>query len=147
LKTAHHLTEDVVHIAYHYYQDDWGINSHTIELKYRHHLSAKDYLQPHLRYYTQTAADFYRHSLVDSEVSSLPDYASADYRLAEFNTITYGLKYGYLIDTEHELSGRIEFIQQTGDSSPSDAIGEQRNQDLYPQLNAFVLQLSYSFSW
>lgn len=146
-KTAHHLTEDVINFAYRYYTDDWGIDSHTADLKYRFKLSDKDYLQPHIRYYTQTAADFYRHSLLASEVSALPDYASADFRLGEFETMTYGIKYGRVLGKNHEISGRIEIMQQTGDSNPADAVGEQQNHDLYPDLDATILQFSYSFIW
>jgi Protein of unknown function (DUF3570) len=145
-KTAHHLTEDVINIAYRYYQDDWGINSHTVDLKYRYELSDKNFLQPHIRFYSQSAADFYRHSLLASETNNLPEFASPDLRLAEFNTVTVGLKYGHKLGANKSISGRIEIMQQTG-SQPADAVGEQLNQDLHPDLSAIILQLSYSFVW
>lgn len=146
-KTAHHLTEDVINVAYRFYQDDWGISSHTVDLKYRYELSDRDYLQPHIRFYSQTAADFYRHSLLTSEVSgTLPEYASPDLRLSEFDTFTIGLKYGYKLSTNKSISGRIEIMQQTG-SQPDDAVGEQLSQDLHPDLSAIILQVSYSFVW
>jgi len=144
-KIAHHLTEDVINFAYRYYTDDWGVDAHTMDLKYRWRLTDRDYLQPHIRYYSQTAADFYRHSLLASE--ALPDYVSADLRLGEFDTITYGIKYGRVLGKNNEISARIEFMQQTGDSNPADAIGEQQNHDLYPDLDAIILQVSYSFIW
>jgi len=144
-KTAHHLTEDVINFAYRFYTDDWGINSHTLDLKYRFTLSDTDYLQPHIRYYSQSAADFYRHSLLTGE--TVPEFVSADSRLGEFNTMTYGLKYGRSLGKNNEISARIEFMSQTGDSSPTDAVGEQLNQDLYPDLDAIILQFSYSFIW
>lgn len=144
-KIVHHLPEDVINFSYRYYTDDWGINAHTADLKYRINLSDRTYLQPHIRYYTQTAADFYRHSLLASE--TVPDFVSADYRLAAFDGITYGLKYGKKLAKNSEVSGRVELIQQTGNSHPADAIGEQLNHDLYPGLTAVVLQLSYSLTW
>ncbi|MCK4710306.1 MAG: DUF3570 domain-containing protein, partial [Gammaproteobacteria bacterium] len=146
-KTAHHLTEDVINFAYRYYQDDWGIKSHTFDLKYRFELSDKDFLQPHLRFYSQSAADFYRHSLLASEATSLPDYASADLRLGEFDAVTVGLKYSRKLSTNESWSTRLEFLQQTGNSHPDDAIFEQLNHDLYPDLNAVIIQFSYSFIW
>ena len=146
-KTAHHLTADVINIAYRYYQDDWGIVSHTVDLKYRFELSDKDFLQPHIRYYSQSAADFYRHSLLASELSALPEFASADFRLGEFNTTTLGLKYGRDLGANQAFSSRIEIMRQSGNSQPADAFGEQLNHDLYPDLTAIILQLSYSFSW
>ncbi|MDH5516477.1 MAG: DUF3570 domain-containing protein [Gammaproteobacteria bacterium] len=146
-KTAHHFTDDVINIAYRYYQDDWGIVSHTADLKYRYELSAKSFLQPHIRFYSQTAADFYRHSLLASEASALPDFASADFRLGEFNSTTIGLKYGRELGNNRHFSSRLEVMQQSGNSQPADAFGEQLNQDLYPDLTAIILQFSYSFIW
>ena len=144
-KTARHLTEDVINMAYRYYQDDWGINSHTIDLKYRYELSERNFLQPHIRFYSQTAADFYRHSLKDNE--TLPAFVSADLRLAEFNTVTIGLKYGHKLSSNKTVSARLEIMQQTGNSQPADAIGEENNQDIHPDLSATILQFSYSFIW
>ncbi len=34
---------------------------------------------------------------------------------------------------------------QTGESSPADAIGVQRNYDMYPSLEATTFQVNYSF--
>ena len=62
-RVAHHLTEDVIHFSYRYFWDDWGISSNTFDLKYRYQMG-RSYLQPHVRYYMQEAADFYRHDLV-----------------------------------------------------------------------------------
>ena len=144
-QTVHHLTADVINIAYRYYQDDWGISSHTIDLKYRYELSDTDFLQPHLRFYSQTAADFYRHSLLTSE--ALPDFASADFRLAEFDSTTIGLKYSHKLRQNQNLSARLELMRQSGNSHPADAIGEQTQHNLYPDLTAVILQFSYSLNW
>jgi len=38
--------------------DDWGVNSHTIDAKYRFRFN-NQYLEPQLRWYTQSKADFY----------------------------------------------------------------------------------------
>ncbi len=62
-RVAHHLTEDVIHFSYRYFWDDWGISSNTFDLKYRYQMG-RSYLQPHVRYYLQEEADFYRHNLV-----------------------------------------------------------------------------------
>ena len=45
--------------------DDWGIDSQTLDLHLRFAMGEGRYLQPHLRYYTQSAADFYRTVLFD----------------------------------------------------------------------------------
>ncbi len=140
--TAHHLTEDVVHFTYRYFWDDWGIDSHTFDLKYRYEIGAGHYLQPQVRYYMQSAADFYRHSLVDSE--TLPKYLSSDQRLGEMSSYTIGLKYGFPIFTDGKLSLRIAYMQQSGDSSPSDAIGSQKQVDLFPTLEAMIVNVNFN---
>lgn len=145
-KTVLHLPEDVVHFSYRYYQDDWGIKSHTAELNYHLKFGKSGfYLEPQVRYYEQTAADFYRHSLIDG--ADLPDYASADYRLAEMSSYTYSLKVAASTGKDGELSARFMTMQQTGNSHPVDAVGLQQNLDLYPGLNATALQLSWNFKF
>jgi hypothetical protein len=74
----------------------------------------------------------------------LPDYASADYRLAEMQGNTIGLKFGMPTSDQGEWSVRIERMVQTGNSHPTDAIGIQQNYDLYPKLDVTTLMISYS---
>ncbi|HFC53648.1 MAG TPA: DUF3570 domain-containing protein [Gammaproteobacteria bacterium] len=91
-KLVHQLeNRDTIQLSYRYYWDDWGIGSHTIDYRHRRNLSAGQYLEPHLRLYTQSAADFFYHSL---PYGPEPEYASADYRLDKINSITLGAKYG-----------------------------------------------------
>ncbi|MDH5611965.1 MAG: DUF3570 domain-containing protein [Gammaproteobacteria bacterium] len=145
LKAVHHLDEDVINASYRYYSDDWGIKSHTLDLKYRYELAAS-YLQPHVRYYSQSAADFYRHNLVlGTDINTagdvLVDYASHDYRLAESTTTTLGLKYGIPMDDNSEFSVRGELITQSVNDGAVPA-GQET-----PDLSAIMLQLNYSFVW
>ncbi len=140
-----HLGRDILDLSYRYLWDDWGLASQTAELHY--HLRAWQGLglEPQLRWYHQGAADFYRHSLVDGEV--LPAFASADPRLAAFSAWTYGLKLRRALASGHELSLRGELYRQRGEDHPADAIGQLREQDLFPDLNAFMLELSYRFDF
>lgn len=146
-KTVHQLGEDVINFSYRYYTDDWDIISHTYDLKYRYQMQ-QSYLQPHIRFYHQTAANFHRHNLqLGTEINATNgdlqvDYASNDYRLAESETLTLGLKYGIPMKNNSELSMRAEFIQQTvtDDSNVIEA-------EATPDLNAIVLQVNYSLLW
>jgi hypothetical protein len=133
----------VLTTVYRYYWDEWGTKSHTLDLRHRWELGSGNYLQPHLRFYRQGAADFYRHSLVDGQ--PLPSFATADYRLGDMTSITYGLKYGIPMGNKNEFSVRAEFMDQSGESHPADAIGSQRQQDLFGGTDAFILQVGYSF--
>ena len=140
-----HLPEDVIHFSYRYYFDEWGIDAHTFELKYHFTLADGAYLQPEARYYSQSAADFFYYSLIEGE--PLPEYASADYRLARMNSLTYGLKFAMPIGKSGEFSTRAAYMKQTGESHPDEAIGEQRLVDLYPGLEAYIVQLGLAFKF
>jgi hypothetical protein len=133
----------VLDASYRYMTDDWGIDSHTLEARYRWPVGERGYLEPHLRYYTQTEADFYTPSIVDA--SPLPQYASADYRLGNFDAITAGLKYGWKTKSGNDLSVRLELYQQSGDISSNQLIGNQAGRENYPDLDAVILQFGYRF--
>jgi hypothetical protein len=140
-----HLARDVVTVSLRGYQDDWGIKSVTAELRYRYQIARDYYLEPHVRYYEQGAADFFRYYLVASE--PLPQYASADTRLAKFHAQTYGLKYGMPFNEGSEFSIRIEYYDQHGNGSPSYAVGQLRQQNLFPDLKAVTMLLGYSYAF
>jgi hypothetical protein len=137
------LGRDVMTLSYRYFDDDWGINSHTGELNYRLNYAANQYLQPNVRWYHQTAADFYRRYLVEGEPT--PAFASADYRLGDLTAMTYGLKYGRTLPSGNELSLRVEYYAQTGEHHPADAIGELRELDLFPTVEAWIVNVGYTF--
>ncbi len=140
-----YLSGDVLDLSYRYYWDDWEIRSNTFDIRYRKQLSDNHFLQPHLRYYTQTEAEFFAHSLPDSP--SRPSFASADFRLAEFDAYTLGFKYGKQTGENKEHSISIEYYTQLGESHPSDAIGLQKQQDLFPTLHTLILFYNYVFKW
>ncbi len=141
-KLKYHFEKDILDISYRYHTDDWDINSHTVDFRYRYRLSGDRYLEPHLRYYQQSAAKFHQFFLTETDT---PEYASADYRLAEFSATTVGLKFGMELENDKSFSARLEYYQASGDDSPDEAIGVLREQDLYPEVSAWILQANYSF--
>jgi hypothetical protein len=144
--SAYHLTDDVLYLSYRYYQDDWRIRSHTLDARYRHELANDNYLEPHLRYYAQTAASFYRIGLVDGE--PLPELATADYRLGAMRSVTIGATYGFRIpDSPGEWSVRAEYLGQFGNRHPGEAVGIQRQFDLFPTVNIGSLLVGYSIEF
>jgi hypothetical protein len=137
--------KDILTASYRYMTDDWDIDSHTFDVTYRFTFNSGYFIQPHLRWYTQTEADFYYYFRRDDQ--RVPGEASADYRLGDMDAITYGFKFGRTFDERHVWSVRIERYEQTGDSSPSEAFGQLDQQDLYPDVTATIVQASYSFQW
>jgi hypothetical protein len=130
-------------LAYRYMTDDWKIDSHTLEARLRWPLGSGNYIEPHVRYYSQTAAEFYRLSLVNGQ--PLPQFASADYRLGEFDATTVGLKFGRELRRGREWSVRLEYYQQSGNVPSGLLIGNQAGRDQTPDLSAIIAQFSYRF--
>jgi hypothetical protein len=143
-QAVHHLNEDVVRVSWRHYWDDWGIDSDTVELKYRYVLGAHDYIQPRLRYYKQSAADFYAHSLHHGD--PLPQYVSADYRQGEFDSITAGFRYGHATDANGEITVRLDLMQQNS-KVVGTLVGDQLSQDVAPDLTAVIASVGYSVRW
>ena len=133
----------VVDISYRYFWDNWGLASHTIDTTWRINLADSHFIEPHLRYYNQQAADFYR--VYIDEGQPVPRYLTADYRLGEMQTYTLGLKYGLPV-AGNEFSIRLEYYhtQVSGDGSLATGPG-LTGIDLYPDKSAIMLQSFYRF--
>lgn len=140
-----HLTSDVITASLRGYKDDWGIKSMTADLRYRWQIGTDYYAEPHLRYYSQGAADFFHYYLVNGQ--PVPEYASADTRLAKFHAATYGLKFGMPFDETSEVYLRAEYYDQHGNGSPAGAIGQLQQQNLFPDLKAYTLLLGYTYEF
>lgn len=141
--SVYHLTDDVLSLSYRRYRDDWQVRSNTFDLRYRRELGAGRYLEPHLRYYSQSAASFFRAGLVDG--APLPDFATADYRLGTLSSATIGATCGFRIPGRPgEWTVRAEYIGQFGDGHPADAVGVQRQFDLFPTVHIGSLLVGYS---
>jgi hypothetical protein len=125
--------------------DDWGIDSSTGEASLRWPVGESSYIEPQVRYYTQSHADFYRANLIDGQ--AVPQYASADFRLGDFDATTVGFKYGHRTAGGNEWSARLEYYRQSG-SIPSDQIvGNQAKRQQYPDLSAVIVQFGYRFGF
>jgi len=121
------------------------VRSDTVELHYRLALGRWGYFEPHVREYRQSAAGFFRFYL--DEGAPAPSYFSADPRLAGFRGSTLGLKYAIpMDDSGGELSLRVERYSQTG-SGPSYVPAGLQGLDLYPGLDAWIVQLGARFAF
>lgn len=132
-----------------YMADSWHVRSDTAEFSARWWNFDRDrYIEPTVRWYRQTAANFYTPWL-DSGGSKYIDYASADTRLAAFHAYTVGLKYGAKIEDSEDQSSsefnvRVEYYQQTLDHR-TPGPGSLQGLDLYPGLKAILVQVGYKF--
>jgi len=131
-------SNNILHGSYRFYSDDWGISSHTFDVNYRFKFANTSYLEPRIRLYHQTQADFYQNQFfVDVQdgpdfSQHFPPYISADYRLDEMISITPGIRYGREVGTDGHLRARLEYMYQSFEHSEFDT-----NQ-------AIIVQVSYS---
>lgn len=143
-QAKYYMSGKVLDASYRYMTDDWEIDSHTLDVRYRWPIGDSSYIEPHFRYYTQSEAEFYQLSIDDS--LPLPQFASSDYRLGNFDAITAGLKYGWKTRNDNDMSIRVEWYMQSGTVPAAQLIGNQAGRDNYPDLNALIVQFSYRFS-
>jgi len=89
------LTQDVTPLAasvegsYRFMYDSYSIKAHTVQLGWFQKIGKYAILSPFVRYYYQTAADFYATRFPDFDTR--PAHYSADYRLSELETWAVGV--------------------------------------------------------
>jgi uncharacterized protein DUF3570 len=143
VSSVYHFETDVLYASDRYYWDDWGIRSNAIDFRLRHDLEQNRYVEPHVRYYLQSQASFFHYALIQG--APLPDFASADYRLGDLQTLTLGATYGFRPPhSPGEVTIRAEYMRQWGNSHPKDAIGTEQMTDLSPPVQIGSLVVGYS---
>jgi hypothetical protein len=142
-QSKYHFGKSIWDISYRFADDDWGITAHTVETRYRFLFDNNSYLEPHIRFHQQGEADFYQPFLLDSD--ALPEYVSADYRIGKMDAYTLGFKYGKKLKNGREYALRLEYYNQSPKDIGVDAPGQLSGADLYPSVDAIILQFSYKF--
>jgi hypothetical protein len=143
MQSKYHFGSGVWDVSYRFTDDDWDIQSHTLETRYRFLLNQQSYLEPHLRYYRQSEAEFYKTFLLNTEAT--PEFVSADYRIGKLDTYTVGLKYGRERSNGKEHSVRLEYYRQAPKSIGETTPGVLNQLELFPELDAVIVQYSYEF--
>ena len=127
------------------YQDSWGVRSITGEIDERVPITARVYVEPQVRYYTQTAASFFRNYLIVGQ--PLPKSASSDSRLGQFNAITGGVKFGFAVTPHSELYLQTEYYRQSGNNHPAGAVGDLATENLFSGVSATSVIFGYTFAF
>jgi hypothetical protein len=134
--------------SYRYYYDSFGINSHTVELKWVQRLGSHFTLEPIARYYRQSAADFYYTDLVSAGITPGFDssgetgtgkgpFYSSDYRLSKMETFNLGLKASWIINDHCTLDVAYERYLMRGLDHVTPA-------DAYSDANVFTIGFKLS---
>ena len=77
-----------LNLSYRYYTDDWGIRSHTGDVKLLRDVTSSLTVGVRFRYYTQTKADFTKRPI---DYTLTDRYVVVDYRFSGFSSSTMGL--------------------------------------------------------
>jgi hypothetical protein len=106
--------------SYRFYHDTFGTTSHTLGVAWLQKIGDRFVLSPSLRYYQQTAADFYRVTLdgtsivPGNRVNPAGPFYSADYRLAKLRTWDYALKAVWKVSDVLQLDAAFEHYEMQG---------------------------------
>jgi hypothetical protein len=99
---------------YRYFRDDWGIRSHTLEVGWQQDLGERWALRPALRYYTQTAADFYSPVVPQPR----PELLSSDQRLGAFGALSPSLRATWRHESGVMLEATLGYNYNAADLRP-----------------------------
>lgn len=116
-----------IELGLRYYGDSFGISAETLSLAWYQKLGNHFILSPSVRYYTQTAADFY-----DVRFTGTPEFYSSDYRVSAFTGTSFGLKLTWLPTSRFSLDTGVERYQQKGNDGVTD-------QALYTGATVFII--------
>ncbi|NTU52915.1 MAG: DUF3570 domain-containing protein [Chlorobiaceae bacterium] len=105
-------------LSYRYYSDSFGIKGHTFDAEYVQPLSNDWQITPLVRYYSQSAADFYvptgSDPLVMTPTTGMAHY-SEDQRLSAFGALSFGIKISKEFGDEWLADVKYEHSQQCYD--------------------------------
>ncbi|MFT3784296.1 MAG: DUF3570 domain-containing protein [Nibricoccus sp.] len=133
-----------VDCSYRHYHDSFGITSHTVALEWIQKFGEHWIVQPSVRFYRQSASDFYYYNLDRSRVVTTYEpvlaetgtghapFYSSDYRLSHLETIDGGLKIVYKVTSWLALNVSYDRYTMRG-------LDGLTPQDAYTKANMFVV--------
>lgn len=103
-----------LHLDYNFFHDDWGINAHTFSGDWVQPLGSGWSVTPRIRYYSQSAADFYAPYLTIAPTERLPSNFSSDQRLSAFGALSGGLTLSKQLAKGLRLDAGFEYYSHKG---------------------------------
>jgi hypothetical protein len=134
-----------VDLSYRFYHDSYSTDAHTIDLAWFQNVGERLILRPGIRFYDQSAANFYHYRLDGTSVVPVPGpprpdgpFYSSDYRLSAMQTFTYGLKVVWTVTDRLQLDAAYERYDMRG----TDHVTPQS-----AYCSANIITLGAKFSW
>lgn len=114
-------------LNYRFFHDTWGINAHTFDASWGQSLGYGWTFTPKIRYYSQSAADFYSPFFISSQTplsltevlahqSTLPtpEFFTSDHRLSGFGALSGGVTVSKQFIKGVTLEAGFEYYQHAG---------------------------------
>jgi hypothetical protein len=136
--------DGAVEASYRLYHDTFGTTAHTFELAWFQQLGERLTLRPGVRFYQQSAADFYRLDITGLPFTPtghpMPEgpFYSADYRLSALRSTTYGLKAIWTISAAWQADVAFERYAMRGRDG-------RTSPTAYPEAN--IVTAGLRFRW
>ncbi|MDB6120252.1 MAG: hypothetical protein JWO08_4033 [Verrucomicrobiaceae bacterium] len=115
-----------VEASYRFYNDSYGIAAHTLGLAWYQRIGKYLVLAPSVRYYEQSAADFY-----GVKFAGQRPVFSSDYRLSKLDSVTYGVK--LLVKLSESFDFTLAYDRYAMHGQDGETPGEA-----YPKANIFT---------
>jgi len=113
-------------LSYRFFHDSYGVFAHTAEFDWHQKIGKHLIISPTVRYYVQTAADFYATIFPDS--TQAPSFYSSDYRLSEMESLATGVSITWRVHKHFSLDATyLRYVMQGLDGVTS--------QSAYPSAN------------
>ncbi len=113
-----------LNLSYRYYTDDWGIKSHTGDIKLLRDITSSLTAGVRFRYYTQTKANFAKRL---DEYTLTDRYIAVDYRLSRFSSNTVGLLFVKSFGLSGvKLKGAVNYYQTSSNEYIRNWYGKDR---------------------
>lgn len=114
-------------LIYRFYSDSYGVDAHTLGVTWYQKIGKRFIIAPSLRYYEQSAADFYA-----VEFTGAPKIYSSDYRLSKLATLTAGMKLIWKAHEKFTISLAYDRYSMWGRDG-------QTTNEVYPDANIVTL--------
>ena len=125
-------------VDYRFFDDNWGIESHTIDLEWYQKIGDNWVVRPKYRIYRQSGADFYAADFdnvgfdLNSDETGFGPHFASDYRLARLDSETYGVKVVYKLSEKLGIDVDWErYVMKGKDSGTS--------QDAFPSADILTI--------
>ena len=130
--------------SYRFFADDSGLRGNTLEVQWFQRFGETLVVRPLLRYYNQSAADYYFTILDKSKINfgapptGLAPHYSADYRISKMESLAYGLKLTMFKGDNINLDLAYERYDMEGRDGVTSPL-------MYPDADIYTVGLQWEF--